>query len=130
MDAQFFCPLCEAKWDLRAVDALSVANVGSLFDGLHRGCRANDAARAAIPMPDATPVEPLDWTLNLTNGRLIGSHAAADASLPLYQVWHDGDHWIGATMHEPLTAGLLVECLDACQEHFSDARAKDAEAVR
>ncbi len=130
MDAQFYCPHCSARWDIRSVDCIAVANAASLFEGVHQACRASGVELTVLRTAEAVTVEALEWTLNLTNGRLIGSHAAADASLPLYQVWHDGDRWLGATMHAPLVEGSITECIDACQEHFSDARSKDAEAVR
>ena len=129
MNVQFFCQDCEAQWDIRDVNGDGAANVADLFDEIHCKCRTPNVARAVIPLAEVpVAAEPLDWSLNMTNGRLIGSHAAADASLALYQVWNDGDHWLAATMHEPLATGTLTECLDACQEHFTDARESDARA--
>ncbi len=130
MDAQFCCQHCSARWDIRSVDSIVVANAASLFDGVHQACRASGVQLTVFRTAEAATVEALEWTLNLANGRLVGSHADADASLPLYQVWNDGDRWLGATMHGPLVEGSITECIDACQEHFTDSRANDAEAVR
>lgn len=75
-------------------------------------------------------IEEITWTMHLARGRLIGSHHAADCSLILYEVWHDGDAWQAAhASGARIGDGSLIECLDACQEDFTDGYQADIDAA-
>lgn len=71
--------------------------------------------------PDKYP--PLEWSLSMMTGRLVASCPTADASMPLYEVWHNGDEWLAMVPNvniEPFAVGPLVFCLDKCREDFMD----------
>lgn len=84
---------------------------------------ASGAHEPEQKLRDVTNYPPLEWSLNIANGRLVESSFAADVSLPLYEVWHNGDEWLAMEANktaEPIADGSLVFCLDRCREDFMD----------
>lgn len=72
---------------------------------------------------DVASYPTLEWSLSMMTGRLVASCPTADASMPLYEVWNNGDEWLALVANvntEPFAVGPLVFCLDKCREDFMD----------
>lgn len=138
MDVRLSCPHCGSEWSCTNLTCDAAIDVADKFANDHLDCESEVRPLQEVDAPAAAmqggsfiiplrKIEELHWSLNLTSGRLLGSHHAADCSLMLYKVWHDGVGWQAATIAGLYVGdGSLTECLDACQEQFTDDRERDA----
>jgi|DEB0MinimDraft_3_1074331.scaffolds.fasta_scaffold03329_10 hypothetical protein len=67
---------------------------------------------------DVANYPPLEWSLNMATGHLIGSCDEMDGSFPLYEIWQTDECWRAVARQEHVDDGSLPHCLDACREDF------------